>query len=151
MSPRSPSDCSTIAVEDIARIKPTASEDFHGRPIQSATRPTATAVPNTCNPPSPENRPPHLPQQRGTQLEPDHEQHHHHAELGEVHHIASAIDEAQRVRSDDGSRQQVTNHRPEPEPFRQRHRDDRRQQIDKRLIKSAAHCLSNYKLAKQPP
>ena len=53
MSPRSVSDCKTIAVEDIARISPTANADCQDKPNQDATKPITTAVPTTCNPPSP--------------------------------------------------------------------------------------------------
>ena len=45
--------CSTIAVEDIARMKPTAIATCHGTRNRSARPETAAAVPRTCAPPRP--------------------------------------------------------------------------------------------------
>ncbi len=66
-----------------------------------------------------------------------------------MHDITAALNEAQRMRPDNRAGREVTNDRPEPEPLSDRDRDDRRQQIDKGLVKSAV-WLSNYKLAKPP-
>ena len=117
-----------MAVEDIARINPTARDAFHGNPTQNATRPRSTAVPTTCKPAQAKNRPPHLPQQGGPQFEPDHEQHHDDADLGEVQDIAAAVHETHGIRSDDRAGQEVPDHGSQPETLGQRHRDDRRQQ-----------------------
>jgi hypothetical protein len=82
-----------------------------------------------------------LPEQRRTQLKADDEKHHDHAEFGEMHDVAAAIDKAQGIRPDDRARQQVPDDRAEPEPFRKGHRDDGGQQVDECLIEAAAHFV----------
>ncbi len=78
-----------MAVEDMARIRPTASDDFQGRPIQSADEPDRHGGAENLQPAQPEDGPPHLPEERRAQFEADDEKHHDHAELGEVHHVAA--------------------------------------------------------------
>jgi hypothetical protein len=71
------------------------------------------------------------------QFEPDHEEHHDHAELRDVHYIlAFGLYQSEAERADHDSREQISQDRPEPEPLRQRHGNDGRQQIDERLGKS---------------
>ena len=48
--------CITIAVEDSARMIPTATAWFHGRPIARATTASSASVKTTCNPPRPSSR-----------------------------------------------------------------------------------------------
>jgi hypothetical protein len=84
-----------------------------------------------------------LPQQRGPQLQADYEEHHYHPELGEVHNVAAAVDEPQRVGSDYRAGQQVTDHRSEAKTLRQRHGDNCRQEVNESLIESAhGRCAS---------
>ena len=73
----------------------------------------------------------HLPEQRGPQLQPDHEKHHHDAELREVHHVGPfRADEAETKRPDNNSREQIAEDGAEPEPLRQRHGDDGRRKVN---------------------
>ena len=55
------------------------------------------------------DRPAHLPQERRAQFQTDHEQHHDHADLGEMHDVAAALDEPQRMRPDNRAGSQVAN------------------------------------------
>jgi len=58
------------------------------------------------------------PEQRRSQLQADQEQHHHHAELGEVHHIVRFIPEqAEHCWSNRYAGQQVAKHEPSPSRF----------------------------------
>ncbi len=116
----------------------------------------ASAVTDNLQAAQSKNRPAHLPQKGRPEFEPDHKEHHHHAELGEVHDIVALSSEAHGIGPDDRAGQQVTDHGAQPQTLGQRHRDDRREQIDESLIKSAAHftlgcrrCFTNYKLAKR--
>lgn len=54
--------------------------------------------------------------------------------------------EPQTERPNHHPRDQVAQHRPEPEPFRQRHRHHRRQQIEKRVAKAHPAVLSGTQL-----
>ncbi|MNC05275.1 hypothetical protein D3C75_527440 [compost metagenome] len=71
-----------------------------------------------------------LPQQGRAQLEADQEQHQHHPELGEVHHILLLPHQPQQEGAYDDARQQVTEHRAQPPALGQRHRYHRRREID---------------------
>jgi hypothetical protein len=57
ISPFSFSVCRTIAVEDSARTRPTASATLHPSPKTMPTAMTAAAVKPTCPPPRPRSRP----------------------------------------------------------------------------------------------
>ena len=128
-----------MAVEEIARISPTARDAFHGNPAQKATRPRSAAVAHNLEPAQAKNRSPHLPQQSGPQFEPDHEQHHDDTDLREMQDIAAAVHETYGIGSDGSAGQEIPDHRSQAETLGQRHRDDGRQQIDERLVKSAGH------------
>jgi hypothetical protein len=73
---------------------------------------------------------PHRPEALGVELEPDREQHQHHAELGEVHDRLDILDEAEPERPDRAAGDQIAEHRAEPEPLGDRYEHDRREQID---------------------
>ncbi len=79
-----------------------------------------------------EHRAPHHPQPPRRQLQPDHEQHQHHAELGNGGDTARIDDQPQHLRADHHPGQQITEHRTQPEPLGQRYRDHRRQQEHQR-------------------
>jgi hypothetical protein len=81
-----------------------------------------------------EDRSAQPPQERRLQLEADHEQHHHDAELGEVHDVlALAADRAEHVGADQHAGHQVAQHRAQPEPLGDRHAHHRGAQVDERL------------------
>ena len=128
-----------MAVEEIARINPTARDAFHGNPVQKATRPSERGRPETWSPPRPRIGRRICHKQSGPQFEPDHEQHHDDTELREMQDIAAAVHETDGIGSDGGAGQKITDHRSQPETLGQRHRNDRRQQIDEGLVKSAGH------------
>ena len=76
-----------------------------------------------------------LLQQRRTHLQPDQEQQDHHAELGEGHHVARFTHQVQGERPHDQACDEVTQHRSQPEPLGDGHRDHARGQIDQGLEK----------------
>jgi hypothetical protein len=85
-----------------------------------------------------EDRGAQAPQPLGLELEPHHEQHHHDAELGEVHHVlALAADETEAERSDRDAGEQVAEHRAQSEPLGERHGDDGGGEVDEGLEEEA--------------
>ena len=107
-----------------AEREPAAREDGRrGRDLESA---------------EPEDRSAHPPQQRRLELEPDDEQHHDDAELGEVHHVrALRPDQTETPRPDDDAGEEVSEDGPEPEALGEGHRDDRRGEVDEGLDEEA--------------
>ena len=97
-----------------------------------AATPIATAVSTTCRPPSPKIGLRSSHSSDGLQLEPDEEQHHHDAELGEVHDVRRFADEAEHARADHDAGDEVAEHGAEAEPREQRRGDDRGGQVDER-------------------
>src|SRR4029077_7410990 len=84
-----------------------------------------------------EDRSAHVPENRRPQFEPDHEEHHDHAELRDVHYILTfGLYQSEAEWADHDSREQISQDRPEPEPLCQGHGNGGRQQIDERLGKS---------------
>ena len=82
----------------------------------------------------PEHGAPHQPDALRPQLQPDQEQQHEHAELGDLLDRLDVGDEAQRGRADDGAGDEVAEDRAEAGAPRQRDEDDRgREQVDDRL------------------
>ena len=75
-----------------------------------------------------ENLAAQAPQPRRLHLEPDDEQEHHHAELGDMQDRLRAGEELEPERADHQAGGQVAKHRAEPGPLEQRHRDHRRAQ-----------------------
>ena len=71
-----------------------------------------------------EDLPPQMPQVRRPHLQPDDEKEHHHAELGELQDRVRIGEQAQPERPDQQTRRQVTQHRAEAEPPKQRDCDD---------------------------
>ena len=106
-----------MAVEERGEGRPTASDDFHGKPHQSATKPIATAVPRTWSPPRPRIGPSFAtragrnsrPMTKSIMTTPN---------SAKCMTFASAGDKPQCVWPDDSAGEQVADHRPEPEPFR---------------------------------
>ena len=90
---------------------------------------------NDLEPAETEQRTAHPPQHRRLQLEPDHEEHHHDAELGEVQDVlAFAAHETEREGTDRDARDQVAEHRAQAESTRDRNRDHGSGQVDEGLI-----------------
>jgi hypothetical protein len=75
-----------------------------------------------------EHRAPHHLQACRRQLQADHEQQHHHADLGGAEDAVGVLHEAQPVRAQHHAGRQVAQHRAEAELLEHRHGDDRRQQ-----------------------
>ena len=71
----------------------------------------------------PEDLPPQAPQPRRLHLEPDDEQEHHHAELGDVQDRLRVGEQPQPERPDDEAGREIAQHRAEPDPLEQRHGD----------------------------
>ena len=74
--------------------------------------------------PSPKISPPQAPQPRRLHLEPDDEQEHHDAELGDVQDRLRIGEQAEAEGPDDEAGGEIAEHGAEPEPLEQRHRDD---------------------------
>ena len=83
-----------MAVEDIARIRPTATADFQGKPTPICHQANDQRASQNLKPAQADDRLRASAIRARAQLEPDDEEHHHHAELGEMHHIAAHPDEA---------------------------------------------------------
>ena len=84
--------------------------------------------------PFPENGTAQLPEERRLQFQSDDEEHHYHAEFGEVHHIAFPVArEAQGERTDDHSGDQIAENRAQPQTLGDGHRKHGGGQIDERL------------------
>ena len=84
--------------------------------------------------PEAEDRLAHLPEQGRTQLESDQEEHHDHAELGEVHHVLSLFpDQAEREGADHHAGDEVSEDRAETEALGDRDRDHRGGEVDEGL------------------
>ena len=73
---------------------------------------------------------PHHPQARRAQLQADHEQQHHHAQLGRGQHVVGVGHQRQPVRADRHAGRQVTQDRAQAQPTEQRHRDHRGDEED---------------------
>ena len=86
----------------------------------------------------PEDRPPHHLQARQRQLQPDHEQQHHHADLAGRQHAVGVAHHRQRMRPEQRARGEVAEHRAQPEALEHRHREHRREQEHQREFESAA-------------
>ena len=84
-----------------------------------------------------EHRPTHPPQALRLELEPDHEQHQHDAELGEVHDRFDVLDEPQSPRADRHAGDEIAEHRAEAEPPEDRHREDARGEEHEGLLQKA--------------
>ena len=78
------------------------------------------------------------PEQRGLQLQAHQEEHHDHAELGEVHHVLPFLaDQAQGEWSDERTGDQIAEHRTQAESFGHGHGDDGGGQIHESLEEEA--------------
>ncbi len=91
-----------------------------------AARPTSvSSVPQvaTWAMPMPENIPPQAPQPRRLHLQPDHEQEHHHAELGDVQNGLRVGEQPQPERADDEAGGEIAEHGTEAGALEQRNRD----------------------------
>ena len=91
---------------------------------------------------------PQAPQPRRLHLEPDDEQEHHHAEFGDVQDGLRVGEQPQPERADHEAGGQVAQHRAEPEPLEERHRDDARRQQGHHLdqfdaLRFRCHASSN--------
>nr|WP_202392683.1 hypothetical protein [Croceibacterium xixiisoli] len=78
----------------------------------------------------PENLPPHGPEPRRLHFQPDDEQEHHHAQFGDMQDRFRIGEKAQAERPDRQPRRQIAEHRTQPDPLEQRHRDHGGQQQD---------------------
>ena len=77
------------------------------------------------------------------QLQANQKEHHHDAELGEVHDVFSlAADEAEKEGADQDPADQIPQDRSQAEPFGDGDENDRRRQIDESVLQeSVAHVL----------
>ncbi len=80
-----------------------------------------------------------VPEHARFELEPDQEEHHDDAELGEVLQVLGLVADEAQDRADDDARHQVAQHGSEPQPCRDRHRDHRGDEVDRRLIEESVH------------
>ena len=81
----------------------------------------------------------HLPQGAGLQLQPDQEQHHHHAEFGEVLQVGGfAPGEAEQGPQHQAGGQ-VAQHRAQPQPHRQRHNQHSGPKVEAGLQQKSFH------------
>ena len=136
--PFSLSVCRTIAVDDSDRISRWPAADCHGRPSGQRRAGHEQRGQRHLQPAEAEDRAAQPPQQRRLQLQADQEQHHHHAELGEVHHVARRPAEQPQAEGADGDAgQQVAEHRAQPQPLCERHRQHGRAEVDERLEQQA--------------
>ena len=78
---------------------------------------------------------PHDPQALRRQLHADHEQHQHHAELGNLADLLGVADQADARRPDQRTGGEIAEYRAELPALGQRHRDDRREQQHDRILK----------------
>ena len=130
---------STIAVEESDRVSPMASAGFQARPAASARPPRASAEHRDLEAAEAEDRSAQPPEQRRLQLEPDHEEHHHDAELGEVHDVLPvAAEQAEAERPDRDAGEQVAEHRPEAPALGDRHGGHRRGEVHEGLEQEVA-------------
>ena len=76
----------------------------------------------------PDDRAAQAPEQSWAKLKSDQEQHHHHAKFRDVHHAASTVaNQAQQVRTDDHSGQEIAKDRTQAQLLGNRHRGNRGQ------------------------
>ena len=89
----------------------------------------------------------HFPEPGRLQLQSDKKEHHHDAELGEVHHVVGVFaDEAERVRTDQHAGEQVAQHGTESETFGERYGDHRGGEVDKGVGKDGIHRRTGARL-----
>ena len=67
------------------------------------------------------------------ELEPDHEEHQHHAQLREVQRLGDVADESEPPGADRRAGNEVAEHRSQPQPRRERHDEHGGGQVDERL------------------
>jgi hypothetical protein len=126
-----------MAVDDMASTRPTA------RAVASRGRAPGRRrrSPRRCRhlrPAEAEDGLAHRPQQGRAHLQPDQEQQDDHAEGAEAHDIFLLADQRQGEGADDGAGDQIAQHRAEPEPLGDRHRDHPGGEIDQGAIDEAA-------------
>ena len=124
--PRSASDASTSAVDDIARPKPATIAACHVRPSHAAMQAEHERGHATCAPPSPNTSRRMRPQPRGLELEADEEEQQRDAELGEAAHVLGVGDEAEAPRAEQHAGGEIAQHAAQLQPLEQRHEHDRR-------------------------
>ena len=73
-----------MAVDDSEKIAPMVIATRQSSPSTNAPTVTTRAVPSTCKPAQPQQLVAHRPKRSRFQFQPDQEQHHHHAKLGEM-------------------------------------------------------------------
>ena len=120
---RSPSHASTIAVDDIARPKPTTIAGCHARPNACAITDEHDAARQHLRAAEAEHGVPQRPQPRGLELQPDQEEEQHDAELGRVLRALGLRDEAQAPGADQDARGDVAQHAAELQSPEERHDD----------------------------
>ena len=122
-----------IAVEESASASPATSAAT--QPSPAAASPAASSAPHTASwiepPPNTGRRISSEPSE--IELEPDEEQHQHHAELGEVQDALDVAHQAESQRADRAAGDQVAEHRAEAEARGERHADHRGREIDHRV------------------
>ncbi len=91
-----------MAVDELLAIIPSTSAGRKCTPNAIAIPITTTVVTTTCAPPSPRIGPRIVQGTEGAKLEPDEEQHHDHAELGEVHDVVAFMTHQMQAGGADG-------------------------------------------------
>ena len=133
--------CITIAVDDSDRMMPTATAWFHGSPEQPRDPGEQREREPDLQPAEADQPVPELPQHPRLHLEPDEEQHQDDAVLGIFLHVRGLAADQPERRPDRHPRRQVAEHRAEPEPLADRHRDHRRGEVDGQLQKDRFQAL----------
>lgn len=147
----SPSSCVAKAVEDMARPTPIATPAAGLSPRATATPPITSAERPTCALPRPNTALRIFQSRLGLELEADHEEQQHHAELREVQRLVHLAHEPEARRPDEGARGEVAEHRPEAQPAEERDRDDGGREEDRRGGEhGGAHRLSEVGTERPP-
>ena len=130
--------CIAMAVDDSASARPATIAACNGSP--SARPPTASAAPDKreLQRAAAEHRRAHRPKALRLELEADHEQHQHDAELGEMQDRLDVLDEPQSPGPDRDAGEEVPEDGAQTQPLRERHAQHRRGEIDQRVLHHGA-------------
>ena len=128
VSPRSSRICMTMAVEESTKPMAARNATIGGKPASDADAGQQRAAGRDLRDAEPENIPPQAPQPRRLHLEPDHEQEHHDAELGDMQDRLRIGEQPQSERADGEAGGEIAEHGAEAGALEQRNRDHGRAQ-----------------------
>ena len=115
-----------MAVDDSTKPMAARNATTGGNPTSTPTPVSSAPQVDDLRDAEPEDLAPQAPQPRRLHLEPDDEQEHHHAELGDMQDRLRAGEQLQPERADHQAGGQVAQHRAEPGALEQRNGDHRR-------------------------